>query len=110
MDFPSGETAEQMALFDTAKGDRYKQDAKDWIRRNHGVWLFFCNYASKCATEKKHFSIDQLAIIARYELPTEGDGDFKMNNNLRAPLARMLREAVPQCREYLQIRDSVCDL
>ena len=110
MDFPSGETVEQMAMFDIERAEEMWRDAKEWVRKNHAAWLWMCGEAMRLSTEKKHFSIDQFANVARYGMPINGVNEFKFDNDIRAPLARMLKEAVPQCEDYLETRWSVCDL
>ena len=109
-EFPSGDTAVQTSLFDIEKGDRFKAEAKDWIRHNHGTWLWMCQKAAQAAAERRRFSIARLVEEARYTKPVQGINEYKIDNDLRAPLARMLIEAVPQCEEFIQTRTSVCDL
>ena len=101
---------EQLALFDTAKGDRLNHQAKEWVKLNHGTWLWMCQQARRNSAEKRRFSIARLVEEARYTKPVKGVDEYVINNSIRAPLARMLREAVPECREYIQIRESVVDL
>ena len=106
----NGESGEQLAMFECAKGERFQEAAKDWIRHNHGTWLWMCQKAARYAAEKKRFSIARLVEEARYTKPVQGVDDYKVNNDLRAPLARMLVEAVPQCSPYIERRASVVDL
>jgi len=109
-DLFSGQTAEQMSMFDVERGDAMTEKAKDWIRHNHSTWLWMCKKAAQAASEKRRFSIARLVEEARYTKPVQGVDEYKINNDLRAPLARMLRDAVPQCREYIEIRSSKVDL
>lgn len=110
MDFPSGETAEQMALFDTAKGDRFKRMADEWIRSNHAVWVWMVGQATWYAHNKKRFSIARLVEEARYTKPVKGVDEYKINHDIRPELARRLKKAVPACAPYIQTRASVVDL
>lgn len=109
-EFPTGDSLEQMALFDTEKGDALKSKATDWIRANHGVWLWMCQQARRCAAEERRFSIARLVEEARYTKPVRGVDEYRINNDIRAPLARLLKEAVPDCAPYIEIRSSVVDL
>ncbi len=38
---------EQMALFDVERGDAMTDKAKDWVRKNHGTWLWMCRKAAQ---------------------------------------------------------------
>lgn len=105
-EFPTG----QMALFETERGDALKDKARDWVRRNHGTWLWMCRRAAQAAAEKRRFSIARLVEEARYTKPVKGVNEYKIDNDIRAPLARMLKEAVPQCAEYIETRSSKVDL
>ena len=109
-DFPTGETFEQLAMFDTEKGDALKAKARDWMRLNHAVWLWMCQQARKCAAEERRFSIARLVEEARYTKPVQGVDEYRINNDIRAPLARLLKEAVPECAPYIETRGSVVDL
>ena len=110
MSASDGTYSEQMALFDIAGGERITEKAKDWVRRNHGVWLWMCRKAAQAAAEQRHFSIARLVEEARYTKPVEGVDEYRINNDIRAPLARMLIEAVPQCEQYIETRSSKVDL
>jgi len=103
-------SVEQMALFDVERGDGMREKAKDWIRANHGTWLWMCQKAAAAAAEKRRFSIARLVEEARYTKPVQGVDEYKINNDIRAPLARMLKEAVPQCADYIEVRSSKVDL
>lgn len=100
----------QMALFDVAGGERITEKAKDWVRKNHGVWLWMCSKAAQAAADQRHFSIARLVEEARYTKPVKGVDVYKINNDIRAPLARMLVDAVPQCAPYIETRSSKVDL
>ena len=106
----AGEDAGQLAMFECAKGERFQEAAREWIRKNHGTWLWMCQAAARHAAEERRFSIARLVEEARYTKPVQGVDEYKINNDLRAPLARMLVEAVPQCAPYIQTRSSAVDL
>ena len=101
---------EQLALLDLGKGEALREKASQWVRANHGVWLWMCGKAMEAATERRRFSISRLVEEARYTKPVKGVDEYRINNDIRAPLARMLIEAVPQCREFIETRDSAVDL
>ena len=109
-DFPSGETAEQMALFDCAKADRFRAMADEWVRANHGTWLWMVSQASSYAASKRRFSIARLVEEARYTKPVKGVDEYKINHDIRPELARRLIKAVPACKPYNSTRASVVDL
>ena len=101
---------EQMAMFEIAEGERFMYEAKQWIRQNHETWFWMCSQAEHYAAIEKRFSIARLVEEARYTKPVKGIDKYKINNDLRAPLARLLKEAVPQCAPYIQTRSSKVDL
>lgn len=97
-------------MFELSKGDKFKAQAKDWVRKNHGTWLWMCSQAARAAAEQRHFSVAALVEEARYTKPVVGVDQYKINHDIRRPLADMLIEAVPQCEPYIERRSSVCDL
>ena len=105
-----GGSGEQLAMFDCVKAERFIGQARDWVRANHGTWLWMCQKAAQAAAEKRRFSIARLVEEARYTKPVQGVDEYKINNDIRRPLADMLVEAVPQCEPYIERRASVCDL
>ena len=110
MDRYDGTDAEQMSLFDTARGDAMTEKAREWVKANHAVWLWMCGKAMEAATNMRRFSIARLVEEARYTKPVKGVDEYRINNDIRAPLARMLKEAVPQCADYIETRNSKVDL
>lgn len=99
-----------MALFDTAKGERFKAEADEWVRRNPDAWFFIRNEAVKRVAERKRFGIGELCEQVRWHMRANGDKDFKINNNHRAAFARRLVEEYPPCADYIKTRDSAVDL
>ena len=109
-DFPSGETAAQMALFDESKGDRFKAEADAWIEANPEAWGYLTAQASVSAMNHRKFGIGALCEVVRWEMRNvRGDAQFKLNNNHRAYFARRLIEEVPECEPYIEVRRSVVD-
>lgn len=90
-------------------GAEMRRKAMEWTRRNLRAWSEMKRMATELAAEGRRFSIDQLAIEARYNMRTEGYDGFKVNNNLRAPLARMLIQECPGVEGYVETRPSKAD-
>ena len=105
-----GGDAEQMALFDTAKGERFEAEADEWVRRNPEAWAYIKNEAVRRTYEKRRFGIGELCEQVRWHMKAEGVTEFKLNNNHRAAFARRLIEEYPPCREFVRTRSSVCDM
>ena len=102
--------AEQLALFDFAKGDRFNAGADEWVRRNYEAWTWMRCQAVKYTEQRKRFGIGELCEQVRWHMQAEGVDGFKVNNNYRAALARRLIAEYPPCRPYIKTRDSVVDL
>lgn len=100
---------EQMQLPGMGEGDEMAAKAAEWVRRNPDAWRWMCYAAHEHAARGERFSIGDLAESVRWRRSARGVDDFKVNNTLRAPLARMLVRAVPQCREFIVMRKSKCD-
>lgn len=105
-----GEAAGQIALFDTTKGERFKAQADEWVRKNPDAWAYIRNEAVRRVDQGKRFGIGELCEQVRWHMSANGDKDFKLNNNYRAAFARRLIDEYPPCREYLKTRDSAVDL
>ena len=102
--------AGQMALFDTPKADRFKSEADEWVKANPEAWWYIRCEAVKRTEERRRFGIGELCEQVRWHMRAQGNTQFKVNNNHRAPLARRLIAEYPPCAEYLETRASVCDL
>lgn len=90
-------------------GAEMKRKAMEWTRRNLRAWSEMKRMAVELASKGRRFSIDQLAIEARYNMRTEGYDGFKVNNSLRAPLARMLIQECPCVEGFIETRSSKAD-
>lgn len=91
-------------------GAEMRRKAMEWTRRNLRAWSEMKRMAVELASKGRRFSIDQLAIEARYNMRVDGHDDgFKVNNNLRAPLARMLIQECPGVEGYVETRPSKAD-
>ena len=100
---------EQMAFIDFAKADEMNRKTDEWIRDNHAVWLWMIGKANWYVTNRMRFSISRLVEEARYTKPVNGINEYKIDNTLRAPLARRLIKAVPNCKPYIITKFSLCE-
>lgn len=105
-----GEDPMQLAMFDIAKGERFREDADEWVRRNPEAWAFIRSEAVRRTYQGKCFGIGELVEQVRWHMRASGADGFKCNNNIRAPLARRLIEEYPPCKPYIKTRDSAVDL
>lgn len=103
-------SAYQESLFDISKGDRYKHQADEWVKKNPDAWAYIRNEAVRRTYERKNFGIGELCEQVRWHMRAEGVGDWKLNNNHRAALARRLIEEYPPCKQYIKTRSSVVDI
>lgn len=91
-------------------GEQMKKQAMTWRSNNWRAWSEMKRMADEFASQQRHFSIDQLAVEARYNMRTNGTScGFKFNNNLRAPLARLLVQEMPFVKPYIELRASKAD-
>lgn len=110
MRYYAGEDPEQLALFDTAKADRYKEKADEWVKKNPDAWAFIRNEAVRRTYEQKRFGIGELCEQVRWHMRANGVDSFKVNNNIRAVLARRLIDEYPPCEPYIEVRGSCVDI
>lgn len=81
-----------------------------WVTSNWYAWERMKEEAVKRARQGRRFSISDLAEEARYRMRTEGkDQGFKINNSLRAAMARRLIRECPEVEPYIEIRASKVD-
>lgn len=91
-------------------GTEMMKKAMLWRHNNLHAWCEMKKKANELAEARKKFSIDQLAVLVRYEVhDVEGDSGFKVNNTLRAPLARLLVKEEPHLEPYIEMRASKAD-
>lgn len=105
-DVPAG----QLALLDIAKGDRFRAEANEWVRKNPEAWAFIRYEAVSRTEQRKAFGIGELCEQVRWHMKASGVGAWKLNNNHRAALARRLIEEYPPCKPYIKTRDSCVDV
>ena len=109
-DLPSGDSAVQLGLFELEKADAMRKKADEWVRKNPDAWLFIRNEAVSRTDQRKRFGIGELCEQVRWDMYAQGIDSFKVNNTIRAALARRLIAEYPPCKDYIEIRSSVCDL
>lgn len=91
-------------------GEEMRKQAMRWRHDNLAAWSEMKRIANEFANEGRRFSIDYLAEQARYRMQTVGEVDgFKVNNNLRAPLARLLVKECPHLERFIEMRRSKVD-
>lgn len=94
------ERGSQTSLFDIGRADAHAKLAKTWVRDHHADWLWMCDRAASYSARGLRFSVRSMAR----------ERGFVVDSRVAAPLARMLKAAVPQCARYIDTRGSVFDL
>lgn len=100
----------QGRLFGLDRADEMQAKADEWVSKNWAVWGWMKLKAAEAARDGRRFSIARLVEEARYTKPVKGVDEYRINNDIRAPLARRLMREVPNCSEYIEIRESMVDL
>ena len=91
-------------------GEYMRGLAEEWRKNNSEAWAHMVAAAREHVAEGRRFSMETLFQIARYEMRTNGFSQgFKVNNNTRAALARMMRDENPGFEKYMDIRRSKVD-
>lgn len=85
--------------------------ARKWREENDHAWDRMVGMAERYVEQGRRFSMEKLFQFARYDMATNGHSQgFKVNNNTRAALARMMRDEHPEFTPYMDIRKSKVDL
>lgn len=101
----------QPDLFGLAKGEADIQAAHTWRVQNPAIYHAMMRRAKNQIADGQRVAIDELFNWARYSLEFSGEpGDYKLNNNLRAPLARLMIADYPPLKEYMETREARSDL
>lgn len=101
----------QPDLFGLGKGEQDIQAAHDWRVKNPAIYYAMLRRAQKQAAAGQRVAIDELFNWARYSLEFQGDEtNYKLNNNLRAPLARLMVADFPTLKDYMELRASRSDI
>lgn len=102
-------TEGQEALFG-AGGDELLKKAMEWRNENLRAWSAMQAKAQEHAAAGRKFSISLLAEYVRWNVPAASvDGEFKINNDYRAPLARLLVKENPGLEPFIDMRGSKVD-
>ena len=92
-------------------GEYMVAKAAAWREANPEAWERMTGMARRYVDQGRRFSMEKLFQHARYDMPTNGTSEgFKVNNNTRAALARMMRDENPEFAPYMDIRKSKVDL
>lgn len=101
----------QPDLFGLAQGEADLQEAHSWRVHNASIYFAMLRRAQAQIADGSRVAIDELFNWARYSLEFQGDKTgYKLNNNLRAPLARLMIKDFPQLADYMETRDARSDL
>lgn len=102
----------QMSLADGEgiTGEWMMKEAMMWRYHNLSAWSAMKRIACDYIAQKRRFSMEKLIQAARYDMYTNGTSQgFKVNNNLRSPLARLLVKEMPAAKPYIEMRSSKVD-
>ena len=92
-------------------GEYMRNMAVEWRDKNGVAWDLMTDMARQYVVQGRRFSMEKLLQFARYDMVTNGYSQgFKVNNNLKAALARMMLEENPSFEKYLDIRRSKVDV
>ena len=83
--------------------------AEEWIKKNPVAWSKMVVIANDMYNHNRHFSISLLAEEARYYMRVNGIDQFKINNSIRAALARRLITDNPYLEGFIETRKSKID-
>lgn len=111
MQFYDGTDPETAAAVDSAKGERYMAEAREWIDANPEGWAYIVDQALLSASMHRRFGMKALCEHVRWHMSVNvGDADFKLNNNYTAAFTRILCDEHPEVAPYVKTRHSVMDL
>lgn len=98
-----------MVIEEFEQGMELVDKAREWVRLNPLAWKDMEYQAAYYASMGRRFSIAKLAEDARASRRLKGVDEFALNNDLRAPLARMLLRMHPEFEPYIETRQSKSD-
>lgn len=76
----------------------------EYISRNHVVWAAFEKFALQAISHKKTVGAKAIMERVRWEVEIEGEGEFKVNNNYTAYVARFFALKYPDHAQYFEMR------
>lgn len=74
----------------------------DWLMQNREIWETFENYALKASRSGKKIGAKCIAELIRWDTEIEKNGEYKLNNNYPAYMARLFM--LKHKNEYFQTR------
>lgn len=98
----------QLAIEEFEQGMAVVEKAEAWIAANRNAWAWMQHQAAQYAAQGRRFGIARLVEDCRYDMRLNGVDDFKVNNDIRAVLARKLK-AKREIAPYIEIRASKVD-
>lgn len=104
---------EQMTLDQSTpgiSGSKIMEEARKWAKANADAYHRMVGEAKKAAANGKRTSIAKLAEEVRYSMPLKKDEcGFKVNNTVRAGLARLMVSEHPELAQVMEMRASKAD-
>ena len=92
-------------------GEFMLSQAVEWRKANEKAWELMTDMGRQYVAQGRRFSMEKLLQFARYDMLTNGYSQgFKVNNNTRAALARMMLAENPGFEKYMEVRKSKVDL
>jgi len=82
----------------------HERAAAEWMRENPEIMQHFEKLALEAAARDKRFGIGALTEVVRWEINVRWQGEFKINNNHRAYIARELIRRHPHLERYVETR------
>ena len=100
----------QPDLFGIERGEADLRRAYQWIFDNYPIYAAMLERAREQADKGRRVAIDELFNWARYSLDWERDPrEWKLDNTLRAPIARIMIKAYAPLADLMETRSARCD-
>jgi hypothetical protein len=84
--------------------ENLREATSAWISENRGVYSLFLKFAQEMASKGRCFGVKMLAERVRWECLVLLNGDYKINNNYVAYIARRLVMEDPSLGRYIRFR------
>ena len=92
------------ARVNNPKQANLRSETEAWIEANPGVYELFLRFAREMKETRRPLSAKLLAERVRWELAFQKKGDYKLNNNHTAYIARRLIMDDPSLEPFLKFR------
>lgn len=100
----------QLTIYDTATAPTALESASLWVAANPEAWRYMKAQARAAAERGHRFGMKQLAEHVRWHFAVNRtDRSYGLNNNIVAPLARLLVAECPDVRPYMEMRRTSLD-